>query len=155
MNHVGLGKDGAAAGDLDGRSAFKRHRGEFFHREAQPPRLVLQKTAGARCADGVHGKIVHHFVAEDDEFGVLPTYLNDRFGIRDEVSGSQRLAGDLVFNDRRPEFFTDQLPGTAGDGDAKNLADDISFYLVERLFGCGQWVGGGGEVGGGQHRAVI
>ena len=58
MNHIGLGKDGAAAGNAGRGFGFQGQLAEFFDGQAQAVGLLIQEGAGPGRAKGVHGKIL-------------------------------------------------------------------------------------------------
>ena len=114
VHQVALGKDGAAGGDGGGILALQGNLAELLHLHAQAPRLAGQETAGAGCAERVHGVIHHDAVLNQDDLGILAADLKDRAHIRIQGGGAHRMGGDLVLDHHGAQHGAHQFAGAAG-----------------------------------------
>ncbi|MPN56266.1 hypothetical protein SDC9_203952 [bioreactor metagenome] len=115
---IGLGENRTPPGDPRGRRRPERVLAELLDGNFQAGGLPVQKGAGPRRADGVHGEIAHDPVFEEYDLGVLAADLQDGSDLRDELFGGRRVGGDLVLHDIGARDDGGKLPGAAGGSGA-------------------------------------
>ena len=100
VDHVGLGKDAAAARHPGRGGGLQGQLAEFLDGVAQAVRLLVQEGAGARGAHGVHGEVDDHQVAvffgHHDHLGVFAAHVDDGAGLGAEVVGAPALGDDFI-----------------------------------------------------------
>ena len=119
MDHVGLGKDAAAAGHPGRGGGFQGQFAELLDGVAQAVGLLVQEGAGARGAHGVHGEIHDDQVAvllcHHDHLGVFAPHVDDGAGLGGKMMGPPALGNDFI-DEPAAQNFGQALAPHAGAG---------------------------------------
>ncbi|MPM28485.1 hypothetical protein SDC9_75011 [bioreactor metagenome] len=114
VDHVRFGKHGAPPGNAHRVFGAEGVAAKFLDGNVQPGGLPVQKGAGARRADRVHGEVAHHAVLEQDDLGVLPADFQYGAHPGNGGAGGYGMGGNLILYHIGSDEQAGQLPPAAG-----------------------------------------
>ena len=126
MDHVALCKHRAAPRNPWRFCALQGKLAKGLYGKAQPLCLLVQKAAGARCADRVHGEVPDALALQGYELGVLAPHLDHGLHVGVELLHCVCLGHYLVHR-VYAHGVRDNASGRACDrkGDSLALRDDL------------------------------